>query len=410
MRQIILTALFLTAFIYAMGQKAVMVVKKLPDTDTPSKNSKFWDGFINNYSKGIKNKDSLSRVKFDKRTYASVYLKANGIVPNEDALSLIGYLNPDVKDSVAYGKHLNLPVFQEISRDEKRDVRLRFKDIEKFDRDANEDFKMQVTRFNANYTRLKAIKLTGIPKEQLNDLETTYNKLHEFLNPARSGRPSKGSLEIMSKNLVVINKLTEKLITDPRISKNDYNLIMTSSKNVFGKTYILEQEAMRIKMMGFHNYPARKKSGVNYASGENEYREENNQNVENSFYFEVNNEVNKVCYIYALSTDDSTGSLVEFKNSYHFAYLDAAPAAMAKLNNDFSGFTDQDQDVSYCYITMPIGDYVFRFTDKNTGIVHWRCYPMDSFIIKDAQGRDLGINTVKLIFNPRVASCQNWIW
>lgn len=406
MRKSLLVIIFsIAVFTTTSAQQADAKMIKVTFADTSKNKSPFWKAFIANSPTDNSGQESYKRMKLDQATYTSTYLKASGIMPSSDAIALVQKLNPSLGDSVIYGTYLTLPELGKPDPDQSRELTRDLKEMNKYNRKDHQDFILQVKQFDTLYAGLGKIKLrfdTLIKDRQ--EFSIILDDLSRHM--VKKVKLSKGRYSVMSKTLSIVIKVLEKCIEERTVIQNDVAILkvcsdelITSYTASFGNSSQKELQDMYAASKGSsdqRNFKVAALAGVNTEIDEDLPRAE---------YVDVN----KTCYLYVLTTN-AAGEIIELQHSFFYAYLCVADATWECYYNKCTGFKEENQDVSFSTLNMAVAHYVFRFRDKATGKVHWRCYKQDDFKIYDKNGRQLDKNEVMIIFNPGAEDCKNANW
>jgi hypothetical protein len=399
MKNIFIAALVIGLVIYtgsyrSMAQNSPTARTHIPVNDTAKerKKSSFWETFMSELSTNIKNKDSLKKVKFEKTTYVTGYLKTNHIIPNEESVALIKLLNPHLSsaDSIKYGTPLFIPEMEKAPRYERRELNREFRKFNTYNRSDHVRLKQQIDQLNLRVSNVKDIKLVADPTYLVKEFYVSLNTIHNYYNANQSTKFSVGKMQLLEQQVITINKVLDAVISSRTVS----SLQTTLFKQYADQT---RPTGKRTPGTTWQYDPAGNSRGSGIASLAIQPGDEYHFNDATEFFFDDEEDDNKKIYIYAVVPRD--GRLEQLTDQYSFAMMTPIDAWWDCKNNNCGGFINHNDPVSVAGATIAVTKWVFRYTNLATKKVYWRCYSREQFIIEG--------NKAYLLFCPEIEGCSS---
>lgn len=405
----IITMLLLLANVqYAQDTTNRRQTSNRPKDTTKKAGSSLLESLAKNIRDEKKRKDSLNNYyrqhPMETNTYVTNYLIGRRVLPNDDAISLIKALNPKIKNlkEVNYYAELKMPVFKRLKKTDRKRLRKECARLDKYNAVASQAFFTKLNELDVVAAQFNNAKIRSGDKSRFGN---TIQDIQGELALLRTKRMPMGITAFLTEQLSTLNKLVADVNRSGTINQLQQNIVQGIKDN-------LDYPSLKRTVSNDQYKQQSKQRRLMVASSGFDEANENNENFSTTDYstnwIGEADVASKICAIYAktVKTNGSTAKEVDIDFQYFFSYETAIQAQYKCKTGKCDGFSEQSGLVSANGANIIPSNYVFRFRDKNTNKVYFRCISKEMFERIQANPGNGNNRKFRIIFFPDNEECN----
>lgn len=403
----IISLLLLTQALYAQDTNSRR--QSNPPKDTTKKaGSGFLDAFAKGLQKEKQRRDSLNNYfrqhPMETNTYVSNYLIDRRVLPNEDAISLIKALNPRIKNlkEINYYAELKMPVFKRLKKTDRKRLRKECARLDKYNAAASQAFMTKLNELDVVTAQFNNAKIRSDARSMFSIM---IHEIQGELALVRTKRMPMGITVFLTDQLVTLNQVVAEVNRSGTINQLQQKIVQGIKENL---NY---PSLKRISSHDLYKKQSRQRSFMVASSS----FDETNENTDlfsspadySSNWIGEADVASKICAIYAktVKTNGSTAKEVDIDVRYFFSYETAIQAQYKCKTGKCDGFLEQSGLVSANGANIIPSNYVFRFRDRESNKVYFRCISKELFERIQANPGNGNNRKFRIIFFPDNEEC-----
>ncbi|MEJ8844605.1 hypothetical protein WG954_19585 [Lacibacter sp. H375] len=403
----IFTLLLLANVQYAQDTSNRRQSTNRPKDTTKKAGSSFLESLAKNIQDEKKRKDSLNNYyrqhPMETNAYVSKYLVDRRVLPNDDAIRFIKALNPNIRnlEEINYYAELKMPAFKRLKKTDRKRLKKESKRSDKYNSIASKTFLIKLNELDAASSQFTNGRVRS---DARNRLVNTISEIQSELASIRSKRMPMGITVFLTNQVAILNQVLADVNRSGSISQLQQRIVQAVRDNMnyhslkMSSVYPIGKQSKQRSLMVADSGPTE--------TVENEELFYSTAHYITGFIGEADIK-SKICAIYAktVTTNGNIAKEVDIDVRYFFSYETAVQAQYKCKTGKCDGFTEQNGLVSANGANIIPSNYVFRFRDRESNRIYFRCISKELFEQVQSNPGTGNSRKFRIIFFPDNEEC-----